>query len=401
VAYERINQLYYITHIKNLSSIRKLGILSHERVQAEGVQYEPVYDEQIVANRKQIITPDGRNLWSYANLYFKARNAMLYRVLFEKPVARTDEIVILGVRPDILNGEHILITTGNAASSSSERLVGKEGRKRIPEIRKSISSDWWTEVEGSKRKMMAECLVPDVVPAEYLQTVYVANHDVKCKVEEMLPGILEGPHLEVVPELHMFFLPSREIPLTASLSLAEGDLFFSRMQTLTVSVNCVGVMGKGLASRAKYQFPDVYVVYQDLCRQRKLRMGRPQLYKRESSLDYQLADEPSGLSNGSPETWFLLFPTKRHWKDRADIEGIDEGLKWLHGSYKTEGIKGLALPALGCGLGRLEWRDAGPLMCRYLQHFDIPTRIYLPAEKKVPDEFLTKEYLLGETAPSH
>ncbi len=400
MAYERINQLYYITHIKNLGSIRKLGILSHERVQADGVQYEPVYDEQIVANRKLMTTAQGKTLWSYANLYFKARNAMLYRVLFEKPVARTDEIVILGVRPDILNGERILITTGNAASLSSERLEGEEGRKRIPEIRKSIRSDWWTEVEGSKRKMMAECLVPDVVPAEYLQTVYVANHDVKRKVEEMLPGILEGPHLEVVPEPHMFFLPSREIPLTASLSLAEGDLFFSRMQTLTVSVNCVGVMGKGLASRAKYQFPDVYVVYQDLCRQRKLRMGRPQLYKRESWLDYQLADEPSGLSNGSPETWFLLFPTKRHWREMADIRGIEEGLQWFQQNCSREGIRSLAAPALGCGLGRLEWRDVGPLMCRYLSEVDIPAQIYLPAEKKIPEEFLTGEYLLGQTAPS-
>ena len=96
-------------------------------------------------------------------------------------------------------------------------------------------------------------------------------------------------------------------------------MFFSRLQTLTISVNCVGVMGKGLASRSKYQFPDVYVLYQDLCKQKKLQMGKPYLHKREKSLDYELADDPLSLTNGNGETWFLLFPTKDNWRYKADI----------------------------------------------------------------------------------
>ena len=93
----------------------------------------------------------------------------------------------------------------------------------------------------------------------------------------------------------MFFQPVRKLDLTANLSLVEGDLFFSKMQTLTVSVNCIGIMGKGLASRAKYQFPDVYVHYQDKCKRKTLRMGKPVLYKREEPYHKQLADDPSSL----------------------------------------------------------------------------------------------------------
>jgi O-acetyl-ADP-ribose deacetylase (regulator of RNase III) len=90
-----------------------------------------------------------------------------------------------------------------------------------------------------------------------------------------------------------------------------------------------------------------------------------------------------------------LFPTKRHWRERADIVGIEEGLKWLLNNYKREGIKSLAVPALGCGLGRLEWRDVGPLMCRYLKTLDITVAIYLPTEKKVSSEFISRDFLLS------
>lgn len=385
--YPRARGLYYITHIDNIPSILKLGILSHERVEAEHVQFTPIYDPQIIANRRGRQTPDGRSLWSFANLYFQPRNAMLYRVLCEKPI---NDIVFLAVRPDILSRTDIFISTGNAAHSASDILPATEGQGIIPQIRKDAEKEYWTEADGSKRKMMAECLVPDMIPPELIQAIYAASHDAVAKIKAMLQQL----KLPVIPELRMFFQPFQKKDLTPYLSVVEGDMFFSRMHTLTVSVNCVGIMGKGLASRAKYQFPDVYVYYQDLCRKRRLQMGKPCLYKRESSFDYQLADEPLTLSNGNLETWFLLFPTKRHWRENADIDGIEKGLQWLRDNYKKQGITSLAIPALGCGLGRLDWRDVGPLMCRYLVALDIPIWIYLPAEKKVPEELISKDFLL-------
>lgn len=78
------------------------------------------------------------------------------------------------------------------------------------------------------------------------------------------------------------------------------------MQTLAVSVNTVGVMGKGLASRVKYQFPDVYVRYQDVCKTRELELGKPYLYKRESSLDSLLADEGEITESQPPDVVFAF-----------------------------------------------------------------------------------------------
>jgi O-acetyl-ADP-ribose deacetylase (regulator of RNase III) len=385
----RITGLYYITHINNISSILSKGILSHERVESDRVKHTPIYNPEIVKNR-QTKPLSGKSLWSFANLYFQPRNPMLYQVICEKS---PNEIAILSVKPDILNRSDIFISIGNAASLLSEILPASEGRKSISMIRNDLSKEWWSEEDGSKRKIMAECLVPDVVPPEFIREIYVAN----LEISEKIKATLKDFSIQVIPEPKMFFQPSQAIKLTHTLSILEGDMFFSRMQTLTVSVNCVGVMGKGLASRAKYQFPDVYVFYQDLCRRGTLNTGKPYIYKREGSFDYELADAPLTLTNANLETWFLLFPTKHDWRKPADIAGIEEGLKWLQRNYKREGIKSLAVPALGCGLGKLDWHDVGPLICRYLATFDIPIRVYLPTEKKVPLELLTKDFLLAQT----
>lgn len=383
----QIRGLYYITHIDNVPSILRGGIFCHERIKEEKIEYTRIYNEEIVANRKDIQTPDGRTLWKFANLYFQARNPMLYSVKHKKPVS---EIAIISVRPEILDRLDIYVSTGNAAHSSSEILPSGEGRKRLRKIIKDTMLEYWKEQDGSKRRIMAECLVPDMVPPSLIQTIYVATRTAKANLEAMMPYF----NLPVIIEPNMFFQPSVVLRITPKLYLAEGDMFFSEAQTITISVNTVGIMGKGLASRTRYQFSDVYVHYEDLCRSHKLKMGRPQIYKRESSLDYELADEPGALPNGNSERWFLLFPTKRHWREGADIAGIEEGLKWLLDSYKKEGIKSLAIPALGCGLGKLEWHDVGPLMCRYLKTLDIVVGIYLPAEKKVPSEFVSKDFLL-------
>ncbi|TKJ42676.1 Appr-1-p processing protein [candidate division TA06 bacterium B3_TA06] len=385
-----VRGLYYIAHINNLPSILKRGILSHDQVEAQDIQFTPIYDAQIVSSRRHRLAPNGKSLWSFANLYFQPRNPMLYRVLNTKS---PENIIVLSVRPDILNRKDTFVSTGNAAHSLSEILPPSEFARIIPQIRENINIEWWKEEDGSKRTIMAECLVPDEIAPDMIQTIYVASHEAKERNKE----ILQQTDLPIVPSPKMFFQSPIRAILTPYLSLVEGDMFFSKKQTLTVSVNCVGVMGKGLASRAKCQFPDVYVYYQDLCRKGELRIGRPHLYKRESSYYDLLAEEPSTLTPSNGETWFLLFPTKKHWRKHSDIHTIEKGLQWLRDNYRNQGIRSLALPALGCGLGRLEWRDVGPLLCKYLSTSEIPVWIYLPAEKKISDELLSKEFLLGQS----
>ena len=75
-----------------------------------------------------------------------------------------------------------------------------------------------------------------------------------------------------------------------------------------------------------------------------------------------------------------------------DIEG---GLQWVRDNFRKQGIQSLAIPALGCGLGRLKWKDVGPLMCRYLHGLGITVAIYLPREGVIPPQYLTQAHLLG------
>ncbi|MFB0524205.1 MAG: DarT ssDNA thymidine ADP-ribosyltransferase family protein [Phycisphaerae bacterium] len=383
-----IKELYYITHIDNVPSIVKHGILCHQIIEEKNIEFTAIYNKEIVSRRAQREVPGGKSLWDFANLYFQARNPMLYKVIHDKPL---DKIVVLGVRRDAMNLKGAFIADGNAANSPTSIIP----RSKVPkecwaEIMTNTQKEWWNQEDGSKRKIMAECLVPQRIAPEYIQTIYTPNLKVKEKLER-----ISGLDIPVVPEANMFFQPTRKIQLIDNLYLIRGDMFFSKLQTLTVSVNCVGVMGKGLASRAKYQFPRVYVYYQDLCRERKLRLGRPYVYKQELSLDYELADEPTSLENGVTETWFLLFPTKDNWRNRADIGGIGKGLQWICDNYEAEGIKSLAIPALGCGLGWLDWSTVGPLLCSYLARLSIQTWVYLPVEKEIPEDQLDAKFLLS------
>jgi hypothetical protein len=395
---KRIDSLYYITHIDNVPSILSRGILSHTIVEQDNIQRKSVYDNQIVVNRSNKTTPDGKSLWEYANFYFQPRNPMLYRVINEN---KNNGIVVLSIQPSILNRNGAFITTGNAASQLTEFLPATRYKEREinDQIIKGIDIEWWKDEDGTKRKIMAECLVPNLVTPDLIQAIYVPTENTVNKLEEVIQSSeyknLPRPPVSIEPTI--FFLPSKRIALTNTLSLIEGDMFFSRMQTLTISVNCVGVMGKGLASTAKYRFPDMYVYYEDLCKSKTLQMGRPQLYKRESSIFNQLAEESTSLQYENGETWFLLFPTKQHWKNNADVDGIEEGLKWIQDNYKKEQIKSLAMPALGCGLGNLKWEDIGPMMCKYLKNLDIHVSIYLPTDRKIAEEFITTEFLLSKT----
>jgi len=386
-----VKGLYYITHIENLLSILDRGILSHARIEALNVPFTPIYDSGIVSKRKDKSTPDRKSLWDYANLYFQPRNPMMYRVVHEK---NKQDLTVVGIVPEVLQGREVLITDGNAANEPTQFYSLSEGLKMLQKQWKIIRNDWWNDPDGSKRKIMAECLVPERVEPEHIHSIFVAAHEIKARVEE----IVGSRRIPVVPEPHMFFQPRSKTQIGSNISLIDGDMFFSNMQTLTISVNLQGIMGKGLASRAKYQFPDVYVVYQDACRAKMLTARRPYLYKREASLDQDLADLSLPISTPNAVKWFLLFATKRKWREDSRLEDIEGGLEWVKKNFQAEGIQSLAMPALGCGLGNLDWADVGPLMCRYLHGIGIPVAIYLPRERKIDGQYLQESYLLPYSA---
>lgn len=382
-----IKSLFYITHIDNVTSILSEGILSHSMVESKRVKYTPIYDISIVSNRKEKRTPNEKSLWEYANVYFQARNPMMYRVVHEKS---KKDLVVIGVKPSILNIPNSFLTDGNAASSPTQFYPPSIGMKILEKEWKIVQSEWWKEDDGSKRKIMAECLVPGSIPPENIHTVFVPDHETK----ERLERVIGASRIPIVPEPNLFFQPSSKTRIGSNISIIEGDMFFSTMQTLTISVNLQGIMGKGLASRAKYQFPDVYVYYQDACRSKKITATKPCIYKRESSLDDELADLTTPLKTPNSVKWFMLFATKRKWRDDSRLDDIEGGLDWFRKNYKSEGVTSVALPALGCGLGGLAWRDVGPMMCKYLHGIDIDVSIYLPRERNIDRSLLKKDFLL-------
>lgn len=159
------------------------------------------------------------------------------------------------------------------------------------------------------------------------------------------------------------------------MNILVGDIFQSKAQTIINTVNCVGVMGKGIALEFKKRFPDMYKDYVLRCEQHGVKPGEPYLYKTLF---------PPQIIN---------FPTKDHWKSVSRIEDIEHGLKELLAHYKEWGVISLAIPALGCGNGQLEWKTVGPLIYRYATQITVPLELFAPYGARsieLSPEFLEK-----------
>jgi O-acetyl-ADP-ribose deacetylase (regulator of RNase III) len=149
----------------------------------------------------------------------------------------------------------------------------------------------------------------------------------------------------------------------ANLRYTKGDIFKAETQVIVNTVNCQGVMGKGLALAFKQRYPAMFPVYQQECKTRKLRIGKPSLY-REST------------------PWILNFPTKDSWKANSKIEYLEKGLDYFVAHYKEVSITSIAFPKLGAQNGKLSWDEVGPLMARYLSDLDIDVYIYIAEDDR-------------------
>ena len=115
---------------------------------------------------------------------------------------------------------------------------------------------------------------------------------------------------------------------THMFKVVIGDLFISGAQALVNTVNCVGVMGKGVALGFKKRFPAMFDDYLLRCQRKEVRLGAPYLYK-----------DLSG-------TWIINFPTKNHWRSPSRLQDIESGLDFLAQHVAEWGISSLAMPPL-------------------------------------------------------
>lgn len=162
-----------------------------------------------------------------------------------------------------------------------------------------------------------------------------------------------------------------------SVSFKTGDLFLDKSEALVNTVNCVGVMGKGVALEFKRRWPENYKAYKKACDSKKLRPGNMLIYE---------------LTNlfGKSETKFIVnFPTKDHWRAKSKLEYISEGLDSLISDIKKYRIKSIAFPPLGCGNGGLDWDIVRPMMLERLSELnDVNVSIYAPLNGSDDPEYM-------------
>ena len=160
-----------------------------------------------------------------------------------------------------------------------------------------------------------------------------------------------------------------------------GNMFESPTKTLVNTVNCVGVMGKGIAQEFKKRFPNMYTDYKQRCSMGDVEPGVPYYY-----------EDMFGTS-------IINFPTKKHWRSPSKFQDIVSGLDIFIEKYKEWGITSIAFPPLGCGNGGLEWAIVGPLMYQKLSALDIEIEIFAPfgtSKQQLTQDFLSQSIEFNE-----
>ena len=157
-----------------------------------------------------------------------------------------------------------------------------------------------------------------------------------------------------------------------------GSIFDSNCQTLVNTVNCQGVMGKGLALQFKQAFPIMYDAYVKECRiGTGLKNGGDLwLYTCENPSQTTLWDVKPAVRQSK----ILCFATKEHWKNKSQYNWIIRGLQEFCRRYKEWGITSVAFPKLGCTNGGLSWNTVKQIMEDVLSDLDIRVEIWVPEE---------------------
>lgn len=151
----------------------------------------------------------------------------------------------------------------------------------------------------------------------------------------------------------------------------EGDLFTSKCKCLVNTVNCVGVMGKGIALQFKNKYPHMFTLYKSACNKGLLKNGGDiWIYDLTEFLPFK------DITTNCPK--ILCFATKEDWRNPSKIEWLEKGLKTFVEHYKDWKIDSIAFPKLGCNNGGLNWEiQVKPLMEKYLNDLDIYIEIYV------------------------
>lgn len=150
-----------------------------------------------------------------------------------------------------------------------------------------------------------------------------------------------------------------------TISIHEGDLLSAPdVDAIVNTVNCVGVMGKGIALQFKKKWPSNFKAYSNACKKGEVTLGRMFTYD---------------LGSLATPKYIINFPTKMHWRSPSKLEDIQLGLNDLIKVIKKCNIESIAIPPLGCGNGGLDWEEVFPLIQQSFKQIpNVDARIYPP-----------------------
>jgi len=147
----------------------------------------------------------------------------------------------------------------------------------------------------------------------------------------------------------------------------KGNMFEDHSEAIVNTVNCVGVMGKGVALEFKRRWPENFKAYKKLCDQELLQPGSMFIH------------DNGGMLLESGPRYLINFPTKQHWRAKSKMSFVEEGLNDFVEQIQNLGIKSVAMPPLGCGNGGLLWADVRKLIEDKLASIqDVDFIVYAP-----------------------
>lgn len=155
----------------------------------------------------------------------------------------------------------------------------------------------------------------------------------------------------------------------------NGDILREDVEAIVNTVNCVGIMGRGLALQFKNKFPQNFKEYQLACTNKEVQLGK------------MFVHQTGQLINPK---YIINFPTKGHWKQNSKIEDISNGLDDLITIIEKYSIKSIAIPPLGSGLGGLDWKMVKKLIEEKLKNINCTIILFEPLEQKI-EKSITKE----------
>lgn len=145
------------------------------------------------------------------------------------------------------------------------------------------------------------------------------------------------------------------------IELRHDNLLKCDAEALVNTVNCVGVMGKGIALAFKEAYPANFKAYAAACKRSEVRPGTMFV---------------SDIGDMFARKWIVNFPTKQHWSAPSKMVWIEEGLKDLVRFVEANKVASIAIPALGCSNGGLPWNDVRPRIERAMEPLT-GTRVFL------------------------